>query len=150
MLFLFRYRMTQSGKRRFFIASSSEMTLAPYILYIEDERPAIDLITQALEPEGFEVDGAISGEIALASMRRRKPDLILLDLLMPDQSGIDVYRQMKQDDSLADIPVIVISAVIPKQRFIIADDLPPVNDYITKPFKLTRLFRAIDNVLQAK
>lgn len=125
------------------------MTASPYILYIEDERPAIDLVQKVLNPAGFETIGATSGQEGLAMMRQRKPALILLDLLMPELSGIDIYRQIKQDSYLADIPVIVVSAVIPHKRFIIAEDLPPVDDYITKPFKLERLRRAVRQVIEA-
>lgn len=124
------------------------MRNSPYILYIEDERPAIDLIRKALKPAGFEVVGVTSGQAGLEMMREHKPDLLLLDLLMPEQSGYDIYRQMKQDENLTNIPVIVISAIIPKKRYLIIDDLPPVDDYITKPFKLRRLTRAIEEVLE--
>ena len=124
------------------------MTRKPYILYIEDERRAIDLVREALRPHGYEVTGAISGEEGLRQLRERIPDLILLDLMMPDTNGFDVYRVLKDTSSLAEIPVIVITARIPKSGRIIINGLPPVDDYITKPFKLDRLIRSVRGFLK--
>ena len=117
------------------------------ILYIEDERPVIDLVRQTLQVAGFEVIGVTSGEEGLAMMRQRKPDLLLLDLMMPDVSGWDVYRAMKSDDRLANIPVIVITSKVPEQGRHIVANLPPVDDYITKPFSIARLIRSVQSCL---
>jgi DNA-binding response OmpR family regulator len=118
-----------------------------YVLYIEDERPVIDLVREALKLAGFKVVGATSGRQGLALMRERKPDLILLDLMMPDLNGWDVYREMKKDANLAKIPVIVVSAKVPDHGKTIIDDLPPVNDYITKPFDVEQLIRSVKGLL---
>lgn len=118
-----------------------------YILYIEDERPVIDLVREALRLAGYKVVGATSGRQGLALMRERKPDLILLDLMMPDINGWDVYREMKTDKDLADIPVIVVSAKVPEYDNIVIDDLPPVEDYITKPFDVEELIRSVKEIL---
>ena len=124
------------------------MVEEPYILYIEDERPMIDLVRQALKFVGYQqVAGAVSGQKGLAMMRKRKPDLLLLDLMMPDVNGWDIYREMKADEDLADIPVIVITARVPEQGRYIVDDLPPVEDYITKPFDVERLTRSVQDLL---
>ncbi len=124
-----------------------EKELYIYVLYIEDERPVIDLVREALKLAGYKVVGATSGRQGLALMRERKPDLILLDLMMPDINGWDVYREMKTDEGLIDIPVIVVSAKVPEQGKVIIDDLPPVEDYITKPFDVEQLTRAVKNLL---
>ena len=118
-----------------------------YILYIEDERPVIDLVREALKLAGYKVVGATSGRQGLALMRERKPDLILLDLMMPDINGWDVYREMKTDEDLSKIPVVVVSAKVPEYGKLIIDDLPPVEDYITKPFDVEQLIRSVKNVL---
>ncbi len=116
----------------------------PFILYIEDERPAIQLVREILNLAGdYETVGAISGQEGLRLMRERKPDLLLLDLMMPAPTGYDVYREMKNDPNLADIPVIVISARVPEQGRSILKGLPPVDDYITKPFDMERLTRSV-------
>jgi two-component system phosphate regulon response regulator PhoB len=123
------------------------MTKEPFIVYIDDERPALELISQALKLVGYEVTGVISSEQGLALMRGRKPDLLLLDLMMPHVSGWDVYRTMKTDEALADIPVIVITGQVPAHNRVIIEGLPPVDDYITKPFDVKRLIRSIQKFL---
>ena len=119
------------------------MTKKAYVLYIEDERPTIRLVCEMLKIAGYEAAGAASGEEGLTMMRQRKPDLLLLDLMMPGTSGFDVYEAMKQDEKLANVPVIVISAKVPERSRIIVEGLPPVDDYITKPFDMKRLTRAV-------
>lgn len=123
------------------------MSKEPFILYIDDERPALDLVAQALKLAGYTISGVSSGEQGLALMRQRKPDLLLLDLMMPHFSGWDVYRAMKSDEALADIPVIIITARVLTQGLILIEGLPPVNDYLTKPFDVKRLIRAIQQWL---
>jgi DNA-binding response OmpR family regulator len=116
-----------------------------HILYIEDERPVIELVRQTLRVAGYKVTGVTSGEQGLAMMRQDRPDLLLLDLMMPDVSGWDVYQAMKSDNQLADIPVIVITAKVPERGRVIVPDLPPVDDYITKPFSMARLIRSVQS-----
>ncbi len=122
----------------------------PFILCIDDERPTLDLIAQALKLVGYQVTGVTSGEQGLALMRRRKPDLLLLDLMMPQLNGWDIYRVMKSDENLSHIPVIVITARVPSYNRIIIDDLPPVDDYITKPFDVEHLIRSIQSFLSSQ
>jgi CheY-like chemotaxis protein len=119
------------------------MSQEPFILYIDDERPTLDLVAQALKFAGYPITGVTSGEQGLALMRERKPDLLLLDLMMPQISGWDVYREMKSEPALADIPVIIITARVLSQDRVIIEGLPPVEDYVTKPFDVKRLIRAI-------
>jgi two-component system sensor histidine kinase ChiS len=123
------------------------MTKGSYILYIEDERPTIKLVREVLKISGFTVVGITSGHEGLDLMRSHKPALLLLDLMMPEPSGFDVYHEMKRDEKLADIPVIVISATVPRKTHISVEDLPPVEDYITKPFDLRRLTRSVKQIL---
>lgn len=119
----------------------------PYVIYVEDERPIRELVVQALRMSGFDIQGAGSGQQALDMMAERKPDLILLDLMMPNINGWDVYRTMKQDENLASIPVIIITARVPEQDKVIVEGLPPVEDYITKPFDVERLIRSVNTFL---
>jgi DNA-binding response OmpR family regulator len=124
------------------------MSKEPFILYIDDERPALDLIAQALKLAGYNnVSGAASGAQGLAIMQERKPDLVLLDLMMPQISGLDVYRTMKTDKNLVDVPVIVITARVPDHDRLIIEGLPPVDDYITKPYDVKQLIRSVNNIL---
>ena len=118
------------------------MNNKPYILYIEDERPMIELVRETLKLGGFEVIGVTSGQAGLEQMQARRPDL-----MMPRMSGWDVYRAMQADPHLAGVPVIVITARVPDQGLQLAADLPPVADYITKPFSPERLIRSVQNLL---
>ena len=125
------------------------VSTSSYILYIEDERAAIDLVRTILDLAGHRVVGITSAAEGLAAMREAKPALLLLDLMMPDANGYDVYRAMKAEPALADIPVIIITGRVLDSDRVIVNGLPPVEDYITKPFKPDRLVRAVREVLGA-
>jgi DNA-binding response OmpR family regulator len=118
-----------------------------YVLYIEDERQVIDLVREALKLAGYKVVGATSGRQGLTMMKERKPDLLLLDLMMPDINGWDVYREVKTDQQLADIPVIVVSAKAPEEGNVVIKDLPPADGYITKPFDVENIIRSVKELL---
>lgn len=126
------------------------MTDTSNVVYIEDEPFMIDMVDQVLRISGynFKLTGATSGAEGLALLRRQRPDVLLLDLTMPDTNGWDIYREIKQDARLADIPVIVISATIPEAGRTIVNELPPVADYITKPFNVDRLIRSVREVVE--
>lgn len=124
------------------------MANEPYILYIEDERSMMSLVCEVLKLADYNVVGAYSGREGLEKMQAQKPALLLLDLMMPDLNGRDVFRVMKNDEALADIPVIVVSAKIPEGGLTLVEGLPPVEDYITKPFEIDRLLKAIQLVLE--
>ena len=123
------------------------MATDPHILYIEDERPVLELARWALNLSGYKLSAATSGQQGLTMMRQRKPDLLLLDLMMRDFNGWDVYREIKSDEQLADIPVIVVTATSLEHSRTIIDDLPPVDGFITKPFDVDRLIRSIERYL---
>jgi len=79
------------------------------ILIIEDEEILMNLLQRKLIQEGYDVSIARDGDDGLKSMRKRLPDLILLDILMPRVGGIEVMEEMQKDDSLKNIPVVIIS-----------------------------------------
>jgi len=118
------------------------------ILCIEDEPEMIDLIRLILERKGFEVLGAVGGEEGLEAIRREKPDLILLDLMMPDVDGWEVYRQMKADDELKDIPVVVVTAKAQSIDKVLGLHIAKVDDYVTKPFGPSDLLESVERILQ--
>ncbi|MDM8521133.1 response regulator [Anaerolineales bacterium HSG6] len=118
-----------------------------YILYIEDERSMFELVRQALKLSGYEVKPATSGKQGLAMLKKRKPDLLLLDLMMPGINGWDIYRKIKSNKLLADIPVIALSARPPDDNGYIIKDLPPVDGYLTKPFEMDELVSSVEKLL---
>jgi DNA-binding response OmpR family regulator len=107
----------------------------------------IELTRIVLEREGFEMMGAVGGAQGLEAIRREKPDLILLDLMMPDVDGWEVYRQMKAEKELADIPVIIITARTQSIDKVLGLKVAKVADYITKPFGPGDLIDSIKRVL---
>jgi CheY-like chemotaxis protein len=123
------------------------MAQGSYILYIEDERAAFDLVNQALKPLGYRVARATSGRQALDMLKKQKPDLLLLDLMMPDINGWDVYRAVKTDESLAEVPVIVISARLSEHERTVIGDLPQADAYIIKPFDVEQVISAVQKLI---
>ena len=126
------------------------MAEAKRILVIEDEAEMIDLTRIVLEREGYEVLGAVGGARGLEMIRQEKPDLILLDLMMPDIGGWEVYRQVKADQELAQIPVIVVTAKAQSIDKVLGLQVAKVDDYITKPFGPKELLESIDRVLNSQ
>ena len=120
------------------------------ILCIEDEPEMIDLIRLILERKGFEVLGAVGGQEGIESIRREKPDLILLDLMMPDVDGWEVYRQMKADEALQHIPVVVVTAKAQSIDKVLGLHIAKVDDYVTKPFGPSDLLESVERVLQKR
>jgi two-component system, OmpR family, response regulator VicR len=94
--------------------------------------------------------GAIGGREGLAIIHEYKPDLVLLDLMMPDMDGWDVYQQMKSDNLMADIPVIIVTAKAQNIDKVLGLHIAKVDDYISKPFSPHDLLESIENVLNRK
>ena len=120
------------------------------ILCIEDEQEMIDLIRLILSQRCFEVRGANGGEEGLKIIRKEHPDLILLDLMMPDMDGWEVYQKMKADEAIKNIPVIVVTARAQSIDKVLGLHIARVDDYIAKPFSPQELLNSVDNVLARK
>ncbi len=117
------------------------------VICIEDEPEMIDLIKLILGRKGFDLIGAIGGREGIETVRRLKPDLVLLDLMMPDMDGWEVYQQMKADDALKDIPVIVVTAKAQSIDKVLGLHIAKVDDYVTKPFGPQELLQSVNKVL---
>ena len=113
------------------------------ILVVEDDYDLAQLIALQLQDEGFKVLTTELGEEALRLARTRDIDLITLDIMLPDITGIDVLRLLKADSETADIPVIIVSVLQPDD----AEDGSDVADHITKPFALERLATSVRRAL---
>jgi two-component system response regulator VicR len=120
------------------------------VLCIEDEPEMIDLISLILERKGFQVIGAVGGVEGIDAIRREKPDLILLDLMMPEVDGWEVYRRLKADETISDIPVIVVTAKAQSIDKVLGLHIAKVDDYVTKPFGPRELLESVERVLQAR
>ncbi len=117
------------------------------IIYIEDDPEMIDLVTLILNRRGFTVKGAHGGKQGLELVQQDKPDLILLDLMMPDVDGWDVYQQIKADEATREIPVIVITAKSQAIDRVLGLHIAKVDDYISKPFRPQELMDSVERVL---
>jgi DNA-binding response OmpR family regulator len=120
------------------------------ILCIEDEQEMIDLIRLILSRRGFEIRGANGGKEGLEIIRNDHPDLVLLDLMMPEMDGWEVYQQMKADEATKNIPVIIVTARAQSIEKVLGLHIAKVDDYIVKPFSPQELLTSVDNVLGRK
>lgn len=121
--------------------------VAKRVVCVEDEPEMIDLVRLILGRKGYEVIGANGGIEGLETVRREKPDLILLDLMMPDMDGWEVYQQIKADPGLREIPVIVVTAKAQSIDKVLGLHIAKVDDYITKPFGPQELLESVDKIL---
>ena len=124
-----------------------EEKTAKRILCIEDEPEMVDLIRLILNRRGFEVTGASGGVDGLSKIRESRPDLVLLDLMMPDMDGWEVYQQIKADDALKNTPVIVVTAKAQSIDKVLGLHIAKVDDYIAKPFSPQELLSSVEKVL---
>jgi len=104
-----------------------------HVLAVEDDRDILKLIAYSLECEGYEVTGATTGEDGVEAARSEKPDLILLDLMLPGIDGLEVCRRLKADPNTAHIPVIMVTAK-GEETDIVTGLEHGADDYVTKPF----------------
>jgi len=120
------------------------------ILCIEDEPEMIDLMRLILGRRGFSVKGAAGGIEGLRMIRAERPDLVLLDLMMPDMDGWEVYQQMKADENTKNIPVIVVTAKAQSIDKVLGLHIAKVDDYLAKPFSPQDLLSSVERVLKSK
>ncbi len=118
------------------------------VVCVEDEPEMIDLIRLILSRRGFEVLGANGGKKGLEVINGSIPDLVLLDLMMPDMDGWEVYQQLKANQTTRDIPVIVVTAKAQSIDKVLGLHIAKVDDYISKPFSPQELLDSVDSVLQ--
>ena len=130
--------------------------MAKKILVVDDELDIRTFIITLLETEGYKPLSAVDGKEGLEIARRDKPSLIILDVMMPRESGITMYRELKNDPELKDIPVIMLSALAKKTFFHsqkVLDEykeekIPEPSAYIEKPPEPEELLEALQNSLK--
>ena len=120
------------------------------IVYIEDNPEMIDLVTLILNRRGHQVKGANGGRQGLDIIRSEQPDIILLDLMMPDMDGWDVYQQIKANEVTREIPVIIITAKAQAIDRVLGLHIAKVDDYISKTFRPQELVDSIERILSAR
>jgi two-component system alkaline phosphatase synthesis response regulator PhoP len=109
------------------------MMMKQRILVVDDDKEVVRLMRAYLERAGYEVLVAYDGETAVHNLRREKPDLLLLDLMLPDRDGWDITRLVRDDPALAHIPIIMLTARVEATDKIIGLEIG-ADDYVTKPY----------------
>jgi two-component system phosphate regulon response regulator PhoB len=117
------------------------------ILLVEDEKSIVTLIKYNLEKEGFKVFCSETGEDALKIIKEKTPDLVILDWMLPDTSGIDVCRQIKIDKKLKNIPVLILTAKGEPDDKIKGLEVG-ADDYVTKPFNNKELLLRVKSLIK--
>ena len=119
------------------------------ILIVDDEEDIRRIATKILVSDGHEVDTAEDGAIALEMIKRKQYELILLDIMMPNVTGLEVSRKLKRDHHTKDIPVIIFSALGTGTHMMLGKE-DQADGYLQKPFTTSSLREKVDQVLRAK
>ena len=117
------------------------------LFIVEDEMPIVTLLKYNLEKEGHKVNYALNGEDAIRSIKDQNPDLILLDWMLPDISGIEVCRNLKRINLLKNIPIIMLTAK-GEEEDKLKGFKTGADDYVTKPFSQKELIARVDALLK--
>lgn len=125
------------------------------ILIVDDEPDALEFLRDLLEDNDYVVASADSAAAGLAQAKRERPDLICVDVLMPDQSGISLYQQLKTDPELKDVPVVITSGLnvsrdldkIEYRRMADGAIIPEPEGFVEKPVNIQRFMELISRVL---
>lgn len=119
------------------------------ILVVDDEPDLLELVRFNLTQAGFAVDTAAAGREALEKIRRTPPDLVVLDLMLPDLSGTDIARQIRSDTALGDLPILMLTAKSEEVDRVVGFELG-ADDYVTKPFSPRELILRVKAVLRRR
>ena len=121
---------------------------APRILVVEDDKDVANLLSIMLNKAGYQVDNAFSGNEALNRLQKTHYDLVSLDLMLPDTSGLDIIRILREQPSTADLPIVVVSAKVEQGRLAINGDATNI-DWLAKPIDQNRLIGMVQRQLLA-
>jgi len=118
-----------------------------FIAVVDDEPDIVELITLHLKRAGFRADGFFNGRSFLDSLEKRVPDLVLLDLMLPDIDGLEVCKLLRKREEWASLPVIMVTAKGDESDKILGLELG-ADDYVTKPFSAKELVARVKSVLR--
>lgn len=119
------------------------------ILVVEDEESLLKLESILLSSKGYSVTGVMDGKAALEEIKKNRPDLVLLDVMLPEMDGFEVCRRIKGDSETAGIPVVMLTAKKSSQDIERGSQVG-ADAYITKPFKSTRVIEVIQGLISSK
>ena len=129
---------------------TDNVTTRPRILCVEDEAGMLDLLRLILEAADYVFLGARDGAEGLEMMQSEQPDLVLLDLMLPEIDGAEVLLRKKQDPAIQHIPVIAVTALTSPFDQLMWKRRTEIKDYVTKPFKRRELLDTIAQVLSGE
>jgi CheY-like chemotaxis protein len=120
------------------------------ICIVEDEPDIATYLSTVFEDSGYRVETATDGVEAMKIIKAHKPDLISLDISLPEKTGVKIYCELKKDPALSTIPVVIITGIQKeiKNIFSSGDALPPPDGYISKPFSVEELKKTINGILK--
>jgi CheY-like chemotaxis protein len=125
---------------------TEETSAAKTILLVDDELAIVETLSEVLAWEGFRVAMASNGKEGLAQLSRARPDLVLVDYMMPIVDGVQMIRAMKEDPDLARIPIVMMTAA----PMAVPEDIRRSIPLLVKPFGIAPLQRAIQSALAAR
>jgi two-component system phosphate regulon response regulator PhoB len=117
------------------------------ILLIEDDRDIVELVRYNLEREGFQVSAATDGATGLAQIRKTPPDILLLDLMLPKLSGLEICREIRRDQALNRLPILMLTARGEEADRVVGLEMG-ADDYVTKPFSPRELGARVKALLR--
>jgi DNA-binding response OmpR family regulator len=123
--------------------------MAKRVLVVDDHPPTIQLIRAALEEMGLEVSSAGNGAEGLLAIRQQRPDLVILDVMMPVMDGFQTVRVLRQDTETADLPVILLTARSADED-VARGWSSGASCYLTKPFEVTELTSLVKRMLEGE
>ncbi len=120
-----------------------------YIAIVDDEPDILEMVSINLKKSGYDVDGFLDAGGFYEALKRKKPDLVVLDLMLPDDDGLEICKKLKADTATSDIPIIILSAKSDESDKIVGLELG-ADDYVTKPFSPKELVARVKAILRRK
>ena len=122
---------------------------AKTVLVVDDDPDAREFLTTVLQDNGFAATTAKDGAEALRMIEEKRPDMVALDITMPEKSGVAVYRKLKEDDELKSIPIVIITGVSDDFKKFISTrrQVPPPEGYISKPVDVEQFLSMVRKLL---
>jgi len=119
------------------------------VLVVDDDPDALDFFIAVLEDNGYATVSARDGNEALERLEEKLPDLVTLDITMPEKSGVGVYRKLREEDAYKGIPVIIITGVSDDFKHFISSrrKVPPPEGYLSKPIEPEELVRLVGELM---
>ena len=118
-----------------------------YITIVDDEPDIVEMVSINLKKSGFVVDGFFDANSFYIALKNKKPDLVILDLMLPDDDGLEICKTLKADTVFSDIPIIILSAKSDETDKIVGLELG-ADDYVTKPFSPKELVARVKAILR--